>query len=89
MPKAGSSTTHRRVNITLPSDTLQQIERVAEKGDRSRFIARAVAYYIEGVGRANLRRQLREGAVKRAARDLEVAEAWFPLEDGEWQKPRR
>ncbi len=89
MAKTTSLTTHRRVNITLPPEILRQIERIAEKGDRSRFIARAVEHYIETMGRANLRRQLKEGAIRRAARDLKLAGEWFHVEDEAWRKPRR
>jgi len=72
---------NRRINITLPVDVLSLIGRAAKKGQRSRFIAEAVRYYIESVGRANLRRRLKEGAVRRAGRDLRLAEEWFTLED--------
>ncbi|WP_228043135.1 ribbon-helix-helix domain-containing protein [Desmonostoc muscorum] len=37
---------HRRINITLPDETIELIHRVIEKGDRSRFINEAVQYYI-------------------------------------------
>ena len=68
---------HRRLNITLPEETLRLIDRAAARGDRSRFIDRAVKYYIREHGRTNLRRRLKEGAVKRAERDLLVASEWF------------
>src|SRR2546425_124383 len=38
----GARTMHRRVNITLPEETIRLIDRVAAKGDRSHFIAQAV-----------------------------------------------
>jgi metal-responsive CopG/Arc/MetJ family transcriptional regulator len=38
----GSSTGHRRLNITLPEETVRLIDRVAKKGERSRFIAEAI-----------------------------------------------
>jgi CopG family transcriptional regulator/antitoxin EndoAI len=83
MPKE-LNTMHQRVNITLPEDTLRLIDRVATKGDRSRFIDNAVRHYIDAVGRANLRKQLKEGAIARAGRDLLQAEQWFTLEEEVW-----
>jgi metal-responsive CopG/Arc/MetJ family transcriptional regulator len=45
----------KRVNIPLPEETLELIERVTEHGDRSRFIDEAVKHYVEHIGRTNLR----------------------------------
>ena len=38
---------HRRLNITLPEDTVRLIDTVTQKGDRSSFINEAVQYYIK------------------------------------------
>lgn len=78
--------THRRVNITLPEQTLQIINRVVKQGDRSRLIDRAVRFYIDEVGKENLRKELREGAQVRAQRNLSMANEWFSLEEEIWQK---
>jgi len=59
---------HRRINITLPEETPELIDRVAERGDRSRFIDEAVTHYIQEAGRSKLRKQLKEGAITRAPR---------------------
>jgi CopG family transcriptional regulator/antitoxin EndoAI len=75
---------NRRINVSLPEETLKLLERVAPKGDRSRLIDEAVRHYVEGVSRAGLRKRLKEGAVRRAARDLALAEEWFPLEEELW-----
>jgi len=80
--------TSKRVNIVLPSQTIRLIERVTEKGERSRFIDEAIRFYIRKIGKANLRKQLREGAIKRAERDLRLAEEWFFLENEVWQRRR-
>ena len=77
---------HRRVNITLPDETLELIDRVSRKSNRSRFIDQAVRHYVASQGRENLRKQLEEGAVRRADRDLRLAEEWFPLEEEAWQQ---
>ena len=67
----------KRINVTLPEETLGLIDRVVQPGQRSRLINEAVQYYVEAKGWANLREQLREGAVRRAERDLEIAQEWF------------
>ncbi|MBD2771797.1 hypothetical protein [Iningainema tapete] len=77
---------HRRLNITLPDETIQLIDRVTQKGDRSRFINEAVQYYIAQKALADLREQLKEGAIRRAERDLALAEEWFDLEEEACQK---
>ncbi|MGH6961988.1 MAG: hypothetical protein ACREE7_16015 [Dongiaceae bacterium] len=74
-------TVMKRINVTLPERTVRLLDRVAPKGDRSRFIDRAVRRYIETVGRDNLDRQLAEGARRRAERDLGLAADWFMLEE--------
>ncbi|MBF2016765.1 MAG: hypothetical protein IGS23_16510 [Rivularia sp. T60_A2020_040] len=77
---------HRRLNITLPEDTIRLIDTVAEKGDRSSFINEAVQYYIKQKALTNLREQLKEGSIQRAQRDLGLAEEWYDLEEEAWQK---
>lgn len=52
---------HKRINITLPEETIRLIDRVSERGDRSRLIDRAIRSYVERKGRAVLKRELREG----------------------------
>ena len=67
----------KRINVTLPEETLQLIDRVVQPGQRSCLISEAVQHYVEAMGWTNLREQLREGAVRRAERDLEIAQEWF------------
>ncbi len=80
---------HRRVNITLPEETLRLIDRVVPKGDRSRLIAEAVRHYVGARGRAELRRRLREGAVRRAERNLQLVADWFSLDEEAWRRSKR
>lgn len=72
---------HRRLNISLPDETVRLIDRVAKPGNRSRLISDAVRRYVEELGRANLRRRLKQGAKRRADRDLAIAEEWFAPEE--------
>ena len=81
---------HRRINITLPEETIRLIDRVARKGDRSFLISVAVQRYVASVGKARLRRLLKEGALRHAGRDLSLAEVWGRLDADEepWREDR-
>lgn len=76
----------KRLNITLPEATVRVLDRVAAKGDRSRFISQAVLHYVHSQSAANLRERLKQGALANAKLDLEIAEEWFPVENEAWQK---
>jgi len=71
----------KRVNIILPTDTLEKIDRADTSGNRSRFINEAVEHYVRETGRANLRVQLTEEAQTRAQRNRDIAEEWFHVEE--------
>jgi CopG family transcriptional regulator / antitoxin EndoAI len=79
----------KRINISLPGETIELIDRVTEQGDRSRWIDEAVRRYIRETGRANLRKRLKEGAIRRAARDLHLAEEWLSVDEEVWHGGRR
>lgn len=70
---------HRRINVTLPEETIRLIDRVSAKGDRSGLINRAVRRYVAQARRAKLNKQLKEGALRRAKRDLQLADESFFL----------
>jgi CopG family transcriptional regulator/antitoxin EndoAI len=71
----------KRINVVLPERTLAVLDRVTTKGNRSRFIDRAVRSLVEVEGKANLRARLREEALDNAERDLAMAVEWFPVEE--------
>ena len=77
---------HHRINVTLPEETVRLIDRVVKKGDRSRFIDKAVKTYVRGLSRADLRKKLKEEATAWADYDLKVAAEWFPLDEEAWQR---
>lgn len=81
------ATAYRRINITLPERALRLVDRVAPRGDRSRFIAEAITHYVSANQRADLKKRLKEGALRRAERDGILARHWFDLEEEVW--PRR
>jgi CopG family transcriptional regulator/antitoxin EndoAI len=79
-------TVHRRINITLPEETIRLIDRVAKKGDRSFLISEAVHRYVASVGKERLRRLLKDGAIRHAERDLKLAEEWCSLDGTSWRE---
>jgi CopG family transcriptional regulator/antitoxin EndoAI len=76
---------YQRINITLPNETLQLLDRIAPKGDRSHFIDQAVKYYINAEAKKNLREKLKQGALRRADRDLGITQDWFNIDEESWQ----
>src|SRR6266478_5960354 len=50
----------KRINVVLPDETVETLDRVAAPGRRSRFIADAVAYYGKSRGTAHLKERLKE-----------------------------
>jgi CopG family transcriptional regulator/antitoxin EndoAI len=74
------------INITLPTETIGLLDRVTETGNRSSFIDEAIRFYAVSVERKKLKQRLKEGALRNAERDLQMAEEWFPLEEEAWQK---
>ena len=79
----------KRINVVLPDATIKILDRLAPKGDRSRFISQAVLHYVDSVGKQNLREQLKAGYKANAERNLEIAAEWFPLEEEAWRKAKR
>ncbi|MGC2660284.1 MAG: hypothetical protein WA324_20200 [Bryobacteraceae bacterium] len=75
---------NKRINIILPETTVSVLDRMTTKGNRSQFIDGAVRHYIKTLGRENLR-ELKARYQSNGERDLEIAAAWFPLEEQAWQ----
>jgi len=76
----------KRINVILPDTTVAVLDRVASKGSRSRLISNAVLHYVKSQSAENLKESLKRGYLANAARDLEIAQEWFPLEEEAWQK---
>jgi len=72
---------HRRINISLPEDTIAMVDRIAEKGNRSRLIDEALRFYVEQKGNQHLRNRLKEEAIVRAEQNKKMAKEWFDLEE--------
>jgi len=78
---------NKRLNITLPEQTVPLMDRVAGQGQRSSFIDRAVRRYVKEETRANLRKQLTEPMqhIRRTIgrqQDLQLASTATPYAGG-------
>lgn len=80
---------NKRLNITLPEQTVRLMDRVAGKGRRSSLIDRAVRRYVREETRANVRKQLAASYQANAPFDLHLAEEWFPAEQEAWEHKSR
>ena len=80
------NSTTKRLNITLPESTVSLLETIANKGERSNFIDRAIKFYIKENKQKSLRESLKAGAIARSERDLNLADEWFEIEEELWQK---
>lgn len=76
---------HQRINITLPAETVRLLDRVAPKGDRSRYINQAVREQAKLTARAKLRTELKEGYLRENDTSRELAEEWFLLDEEAWE----
>ena len=76
----------KRINVILPDATVAVLDRVVPKGNRSRFIDRAVLQFVKTATAANLRERLKAGALANTRLNLEIAEEWFPVEQELWQR---
>lgn len=77
---------NKRINIMLPERTLAVLDRVARRGNRSRFVSEAVLHYVETQGKKSLREQLKAGYMANAHENPRIATEWFPIEEGAWQR---
>jgi CopG family transcriptional regulator / antitoxin EndoAI len=79
----------KRINIMLPETTPAVLDRVTTKGNRSRFISRAVLGHVGDQGRRSLREQLKAGHQANADESLRIVLEWFPLEEEACQSKSR
>jgi len=79
---------YERINITLPEETIELLDRLAPKGGRSRLVNMAVRRYISERSKQNVEKLMKEGAIKWAGRNREIAEEWFHVDEEAWQKSK-
>ena len=76
-----NSTAYQRVDVTLPKETVRLLEKIAKKGDRSRLVDQAIRFFVKEMSGANLKKQIKEGAMVNGSRDLNLVEEWFSIDD--------
>ncbi len=71
---------YKRINISIPIETLQLLNDIAPPKKRSQFITEAIKQYASEIKRLQLREQLKAGYLANAESDRQIAEEWFPIE---------
>ena len=74
----------RRINVSLSEEAVRLLDRLAPKGDRSRFLDDLVKRTARD--RADLRARMKERAIRRANLDRQMATEWDPLSDEVWRR---
>jgi len=74
----------RRINVSLSEEAVRLLDRLAPKGDRSRFLDELVKRTARD--RAELRARLKERAIRHAEFDRQLAAEMDPLSDEVWHK---
>ena len=75
-----------RINVILPEATIQTIDRLSRPGERSRFIDRAVQYYVKTASAEALQERIKQAALRDHDLDLEISGDWFALDQEQWRK---
>ena len=76
----------KRINIVLPENTIQTIDRMTKPGERSRFINQAVRHYVANRSAEALRTRLELTAVRDRDLDREISADWFAVDRESWQQ---
>lgn len=71
----------KRLNIVLPDTTVALLDRVAPKGNRSKFISEAVVHLVETREKKKFREELKAYYIANAQYNREIAAEWAPLEE--------
>ena len=83
---SNTSNKYKRINISIPIETLQLLNEIAPPKKRSQIITKAVTQYANMIKRLQLREQLKTGYLANAESDRQIAEEWFPVEQEAYEK---
>ena len=75
-----------KVTLTLPRGLMETVRQLAPPRGQSKFVAEAVAYYIEEQRRQTLREELIEGYKAMADESLALAQEWESVGNEAWLK---
>ena len=76
-----SHATNGKLNITLPKDTINLLDKLAPKRSLNHFIDNAVKSYFNSLKNNQIRKGLVLAGKRRSERDLEIASASLELND--------
>lgn len=76
----------KRVNVMLADSTVRTIDRLSRRGQRSRFIERAVRHYLMTASPEALKERLKAAAVRDRDLDSEIARDWAAVDQEQWQE---
>jgi CopG family transcriptional regulator / antitoxin EndoAI len=76
----------KRINVILADSTVQTINRLSRPGERSRFIERAVQYYVSTASPEALHERLKRAALRDQDLDAEIANDWLAADQEQWQR---
>lgn len=66
----------KRVNITLPEDVIEILNKKSKDGEKSSYIAEAVREYSKNKSRQTLIREMIKGYQTTAEEDIKLSEEW-------------
>jgi hypothetical protein len=75
----------KRINVILPEQTIRTIDRMAPRGERSRFIDKAVRHYVAQRSAEALHEQLKQAAIRDRDLDLEITDEWSAVDLETWR----
>ena len=76
----------KRINVILPDKTVSRIDRLVRRGQRSRFIQRAVDHYLASASQQALEERLRKAAIRDRDLDREIASDWLAVDREQWRE---
>ncbi len=79
-----NQTKTKRVNFTLPIETIELINKTAPRGKKSELVNRALQVYIRHLKQKSLRKAMREEALADAELDLEMTKEWNAVDQETW-----
>lgn len=84
-----STRAYERLNIALPRATVELLDRMTKKGNRSRFVDQAIRELTRSRTRTQLRKLLEEEGRVNRDRDLRLAAEWAAVDAETWPAHRR
>lgn len=76
----------KRVDFTLPIDTISLLEKTVPRGKKSELVNRALQVYIRHLKQKALRKAMREEALADAELDLQTTQEWSAVDQDTWQQ---